>query len=78
MNDEIIILSEDKMEKAVENVEKRFTTVRAGRANANVLDPVMVSYYGVDNHKKQMHQYKLQKQSNILNKHLIKIEIMQI
>lgn len=54
MNDEIIILSEDKMEKAVENVEKRFTTVRAGRANANILEPVMVSYYGTDTPLKQL------------------------
>ena len=69
MNDEIIILSEDKMEKAVENVEKRFTTVRAGRANANVLDPVMVSYYGVDTPLKQ-----LATKSN----HLIEIVYMQL
>ena len=48
MNNEIIELTKDLMEKAVETVEKRFTTVRAGRANPSMLDGVSVSYYGVD------------------------------
>lgn len=54
MNEDIINLAEEKMMKAVENVEKRFTTVRAGRANPNILDSVMVSYYGVDTPLKQL------------------------
>ena len=36
-----------KMEKVIENLESKFTTVRAGRANANILHGIMVSYYGV-------------------------------
>ena len=48
MNNEIIELTKDLMEKAVETVEKRFTTVRAGRANPSMLDGVTFSYYGVD------------------------------
>ena len=47
MGDEIITLTEDLMKKTLENVEKRFTTVRAGRANPNMLDGVEVLYYGV-------------------------------
>ena len=35
------------MLKAIENMEKRFTNVRAGRANPRILDEVMVKYYGV-------------------------------
>lgn len=35
-----------KMEKVIENLETRFTTVRAGRANPNILNGIMVSYYG--------------------------------
>ena len=35
-----------KMEKVIENMEMRFTTVRAGRANPNILNGVMVEYYG--------------------------------
>lgn len=36
-----------KMDKAIESLEARFTTVRAGRANPNILHGIMVSYYGV-------------------------------
>ena len=36
-----------KMDKVIENMETRFTTVRAGRANPNILNGIMVEYYGV-------------------------------
>lgn len=36
-----------KMDKVISNMESRFTTVRAGRANPNILNGVMVEYYGV-------------------------------
>ena len=36
-----------KMDKVIENMESRFTTVRAGRANPNILNGIMVEYYGV-------------------------------
>lgn len=35
-----------KMDKVISNMESRFTTVRAGRANPNILNGVMVEYYG--------------------------------
>ncbi len=44
--DDILALTEEKMEKALESMEKRFTNVRAGRANPAILDGVMVNYYG--------------------------------
>ena len=44
--DEIILNVTDKMDKTIENLEKKFTTVRAGRANPSSLDGVMVDYYG--------------------------------
>ena len=44
----ILLETEDKMLKAIENMEKRFTNVRAGRANPRILDNVMVKYYGVE------------------------------
>ena len=37
---------EDKMKKSVEAVENDFATVRAGRANASVLNRISVDYYG--------------------------------
>ena len=44
MIDEVEI--KNKMEKVVENLDSRFTTIRAGRANPNILHGVMVDYYG--------------------------------
>lgn len=37
---------EEKMKKSVESVSNDFAAVRAGRANAAVLDRIMVDYYG--------------------------------
>ena len=37
----------DKMTKTVSSLESQFATVRAGRANAAVLDQIRVEYYGV-------------------------------
>ena len=54
MNDAIIQNAKTKMNLSLENLEKRFSTVRAGRANPSSLDGVMVSYYGVDTPLKQL------------------------
>lgn len=37
---------EDHMQKAVEATQRSFNTIRTGRANASLLDKVMVEYYG--------------------------------
>lgn len=44
--DEILSEVEVGMQEAIENMERRFTNVRAGRANPAILDGVMVTYYG--------------------------------
>lgn len=46
-NQEILKNTKDMMEKTIENLEKRFKSVRAGRANPSSLDGVMVSCYGM-------------------------------
>lgn len=46
--DEIILETETRMDSAIENLKKRLTNIRAGRANPAILDGIMVSYYGVD------------------------------
>ena len=38
--------AESKMQKTIEAVKADFASVRAGRANASVLDRVQVEYYG--------------------------------
>ena len=45
MREELKIYDE-KMKKTISAVEKDFAAVRAGRANAAVLDGIMVDYYG--------------------------------
>ena len=37
---------EDKMQKSLQFLENQFNSVRAGRANAAVLDQISISYYG--------------------------------
>ena len=39
---------EEKMNKSIESLEKKFTTVRAGRATPNLVNEIKVNYYGVD------------------------------
>ena len=52
--EDILMETEMLMETAVENMEKRFNNVRAGRANPSILDSVMVEYYGTPTPLKQL------------------------
>jgi len=52
--EELLLEVETRMDDAIINMEKRFTNVRAGRANPAILDGVMVSYYGTDTPLKQL------------------------
>lgn len=45
--DNVIIETETRMKKAIQNMEAKFLNVRAGRANPAMLNGIMVSYYGV-------------------------------
>lgn len=44
---EIISKCEEKMTKTWENLEGEYANIRAGRANPNLLNKIMVEYYGV-------------------------------
>ena len=46
MIDEILLETEDKMQKAISSMENKFLNIRAGRANPRILDKVQVEYYG--------------------------------
>lgn len=43
---EVLASAEDRMKKAISNLQKEFITIRTGRANPAVLDRVEVEYYG--------------------------------
>lgn len=45
---------EDKMKKTLENLEGEYTSIRAGRANPNILNKIKVEYYGVPTPMQQL------------------------
>ena len=50
----ILLNAEEKMENTITSLEARFTNVRAGRANPNMLDGISVEYYGTPTPLKQL------------------------
>ena len=46
MIEDTLLEAIDKMERAVEHVQSQFSTVRTGRANAALVDRIVVEYYG--------------------------------
>ena len=50
----ILLNAEEKMENTISSLETRFTNVRAGRANPNMLDGISVEYYGTPTPLKQL------------------------
>ena len=50
----ILLNAEEKMESTISSLESKFTNVRAGRANPNMLDGINVEYYGVPTPLKQL------------------------
>src|SRR5574344_2120125 len=45
---EILIETEQQMKNAIEAMERRLVNIRAGRANASLVNNILVSYYGID------------------------------
>jgi ribosome recycling factor len=52
--EEIQMDAEDRMAKSIESVKQNLATIRTGRASANMLDRVLVPYYGVPTPINQM------------------------
>ena len=52
--EEILLECETKMEDSITSMDKRFTNVRAGRANPSMLDGITVEYYGTETPLKQL------------------------
>ena len=44
--DEILLDSEDRMQKSIDSAKTEMSKVRTGRASASMLDGVSVDYYG--------------------------------
>lgn len=45
---------EEKMQKALDNLEGEYGSIRAGRANPNILNKIKVDYYGVPTPMQQL------------------------
>ena len=58
--DALFKTGEEKMEKAIAQLKREFSTVRTGRANPTILDKVMVDYYGSPTPLRQMSQVTVQ------------------
>lgn len=58
--EEMFLLGEEKMEKALAALKKEFAMIRTGRANPLMLDRVMVDYYGTPTALRQMAQVTVQ------------------
>ncbi|MFG6118280.1 MULTISPECIES: ribosome recycling factor [Thalassobacillus] len=56
MSNEVIKETNSKMEQAVQAYSRQLATVRAGRANPNLLDSVYVDYYGASTPLNQLAQ----------------------
>ena len=52
--EKILLNTEEKMESTISSLETKFTNVRAGRANPNMLDGINVEYYGTPTPLKQL------------------------
>ena len=49
-----LLEGEEKMDNAIASYERELTTVRTGRASANLLDSISIDYYGVPTPVKQV------------------------
>jgi ribosome recycling factor len=47
MPEMILLDAEEKMDNAIKSLQHEFVTVRTGRANPQMLDTIMIEYYGV-------------------------------
>ena len=54
--EEMFLFGEEKMEKALGQMKREFSTGRTGRANPAILDRVVVDYYGAPTPIRQMAQ----------------------
>lgn len=54
MPEMLLLEAQEKMDKTLESYQRELNTVRTGRANPNLLDTIMVEYYGVMTPVKQI------------------------
>lgn len=58
--EEMFASGKDRMEKALNQMKKDFSSIRTGRANPMILDKVLVEYYGAPTPLRQLSQVSVQ------------------
>ena len=64
--DELFMFGEEKMEKAISQMNREFGAIRTGRANPIMLDKVVVDYYGVPTGLRQMSQVSVSEGTTLI------------
>ncbi len=59
MIDETLLEAEEKMDKAVEVAKEDFSTIRTGRANAQMFSKILVDYYGAPTPLQQLASFSI-------------------
>ena len=59
MIDETLLEAEEKMDKAVEVAKEDFSTIRTGRANAQMFSKILVDYYGAPTPLQQLASFAI-------------------
>ncbi len=54
MNEDFLKQAREKLDKSIQSLNDKFTSVRAGRANPRMLDDIMVPYYGTPTELKSL------------------------
>lgn len=78
MPNTILKSSEEKMDKAIDNLKKELTQVRTGRANPAILDTIMIDYYGSKTPVKQVSQVTAPEASQLYIKPYDKSQLKDI
>ena len=73
-----MIETEEKMDKVIDNYNKELQTIRTGRANPQLLDQIVIEYYGVMTPIRQVGQVSVPEPSQLYIKPYDKSVLKQI
>lgn len=76
--DEIALEAKEKMNKTVESLKNQLVTLRTGRANAAMLNTIMVDYYGVPTPINQMSSISVPEPRQLLIKPFDKNDVKAV
>ena len=66
MIDDILLETEEKMDRAVESARHEFGNIRTGRANAAMFEQILVDYYGAPTPMQQLASFQIPEARTVL------------